>query len=1014
MFLRYSLLTVLLLVMTNTLLAQNVRLQTYPIPPTQESARSYIFSGNETSFFFGTTAALRQNPFMGLTVAGEKLFDDIRLWHGDELFDRSAAKADFWAQGVSFTSDSMTFVLNTAMRDFVRVIGLSEASQDLSLELVFAPGALDKRDIKHYPDALTISPPPNGKVFLAATWPSDKILQGRMEKISYLLPDSLTSFGPFYGQQRFHILVPNWVIAHGTTEEDALQSARRLLTDRGASSLSRRNVLRSLFSISAFHATDSAVTDALRWAKKSLLDLQAADGSELWAGYPWFAEAWGRDTFISLPGALLVTGHFDAAHKILIKFARWQNKDSTSHTFGRIPNRARPDEIVFNTTDGTPWWIRELYEYCLYSGDWSLAEKLLAEPSYERGSPDGAVRLALAGALARRDSLGFICHGDAETWMDAVGPEGAWSPRGNRAVEVQALWHAALDAALKMAVTCSTNISDDEFNLWLDARHKIAENFSTYFIRPDGKGLYDHLNSDGAPDTQIRPNQIFALTVPLTPLLPEGVAASVLRTVVEECTYLYGVASLAQTENNFHPFHLHENYPKDAAYHNGIVWLWLSGPVKSILISSGHGELAWDITRVEQNEILNGESVGTLPELYDAIPQKGNALPRTSGTVSQAWSLAEYCRVFYQDFLGIRPVQVKGKQQTFWRIFPRVPPEWEHVEANVNFGKIPVRLEIDSNADSVKIILHALKVPPEPIPLEFFAFPNGIRGFLQGNKSVEVIWRKAKNIIEVDGAPVAPAVLDGWPYSEPPDELTFAKPHIRSGLKSLQKPKHARLSGEQVTAQNSNTKLAVSFDDPEGDDIGDGDFTYPTAPSFEPGILDLTHFEINTDKKNLYVTLRFKNLVQPGWHPEYGFQLTFAAIAIRQKNCSNKNPCTRTVGANAGVLLPEGYEANRFIYIGGGLRVTDGENNILAEFIPTDPRYPIGDVSKKEIRFALPRKYFNGEPSDWKVAVFVGAQDDHGGAGLGEFRAVEKQAGRWVGGGGDGTSRVYDSAFWPK
>ncbi|MBU1708119.1 hypothetical protein KKB28_09445, partial [bacterium] len=129
MFLRYSLLTVFFLVMMNPLLAQNVRLQTYPIPPTRDIARSYIFSGNETSFFFGTTAALRQNPFMGLTVAGEKLFDDFRLWHGDKLFDRSKAKADFWAQGVSFTSDSITLVLDMALRDFVRVIGLSEAPQ---------------------------------------------------------------------------------------------------------------------------------------------------------------------------------------------------------------------------------------------------------------------------------------------------------------------------------------------------------------------------------------------------------------------------------------------------------------------------------------------------------------------------------------------------------------------------------------------------------------------------------------------------------------------------------------------------------------------------------------------------------------------------------------------------------------------------------------------------------------------------------------------------------------------
>lgn len=1012
MLMKNSILFIFFLAMVNPASAQNVHLQTHPIKPSETGARGYIFSADESSFFFGTTAPLRDNPWMGLTVEKEKLFDDIRLKCGDRVFDRSTTKANFWAQGVSFTSDSITFVLNMAAHDYMRLIALSETPQDYSLELVFAPGVLKQRNVQRYEDALTIAPPAGGKYFIAVAWSSAEALKKRAERKPQQVPDSLYSFGPFYGPLSYHILPPDWTITYAMTEEEALNAARRMLSDRGSTTLTRRNILRTTLTKSAFQTTNPAVEDALRRVKKSLIDLQAAQGTELWAGFPWFNEAWGRDTFISLPGALLVTGDYATARKMLLQFARWQDKDSTSQTFGRIPNRARADEIVFNTADGTPWWIRSVYEYCLYSGDWSLAEKLLTEPSTKPGRIEGALRLALRGALSRADTLGFICHGDAETWMDAVGPDGAWSPRGNRAVEVQALWYAALDAALRMAAVCSTGVPDNESISWFDARKRLTENFVKYFIRPDGLGLYDHLNADGTPDKAIRPNQIFALTAPLTPLLSEETAQTVLRTVVEKCTYSYGVASLSQADDNFHPFHLHENYPKDAAYHNGTVWQWLSGPVKSILVSSGHGALAWDITQVEQNEILDGRTVGTLPELYDAIPQKGDAVPRTSGCVSQAWSLAEYCRVFYQDFLGIRPIQLRGSKQTLWRIFPRIPNEWGHTEVRVHFGDTPVNIEIDSSPDSVRIKLHALKSPQQPIPLEFFAHPNGIRGRLQGSAPVEVVWIKARNTIEVDGVPVMPAVLDGWPYKELPDDLHFATPHIRKGLRSLQEPDHTRFSGEQITATNSEAELIVALDDPQGDDVGDGNFTYPTDPHFEPGILDLTHYEVRADKKNLYFTLRFRNLVQPGWHPEYGFQLTFAAIAIRS-NCSDKNPCNHTVGANAGVTLPPDYEANRFIYVGGGLRVTDGQNKTLAEFIPTDARYPIGDVSRKEIHFALPRKLFRGNPATWKYSVFIGAQDDHGGAGLGEFRLVEREAGRWVGGGGEGTSRVYDSAFWP-
>lgn len=414
MLLRPLLFVALFLAVARAALCGDVLLRTYPLAPAEVSARGYIFSGNAASFFFGTTATLRTNPFMGLTVENERLFDDMRLWHNGRLFDRAAAKADFWAQGVSFSTDSVTFILDMALRNFTRIIALPDRLQGLSLELLFAPGALDERRAKHYTDALTIAPPVSGKYFLAIAWPSAEALQGRSREVSPGIPDSLYSFEPFYGALRHHTLLPNWVITYGTTEEEALEAARRLLSDRGAAALARRNALRSVLSRSELRTSDSTVARALLWAKKSLVDLQAAADTELSAGFPWFAEAWGRDTFISLPGAFLVTGNYDAARVLLLKFARWQDKDSTSRTFGRIPERVRPDEIVYNSADATPWWIRDVYEYGLYSGDWELWEKLVgAEPSFKRGHVEGAVRLALRGALSRMDSLGFVCHGEA-------------------------------------------------------------------------------------------------------------------------------------------------------------------------------------------------------------------------------------------------------------------------------------------------------------------------------------------------------------------------------------------------------------------------------------------------------------------------------------------------------------------------------------------------------------------------------------------------------------------------
>jgi carbohydrate-binding DOMON domain-containing protein len=91
----------------------------------------------------------------------------------------------------------------------------------------------------------------------------------------------------------------------------------------------------------------------------------------------------------------------------------------------------------------------------------------------------------------------------------------------------------------------------------------------------------------------------------------------------------------------------------------------------------------------------------------------------------------------------------------------------------------------------------------------------------------------------------------------------------------------------------------------------------------------------------------------------------------------------------------------------------DGNGKILCEYKPYDPEYAFGDVQKKQISFALPREFLPGNPEDWKFTVLTGAQDDHGGAGLGEFREVATQVERWKGGGGgQGKPNVYDHLIY--
>ena len=351
---------------------------------------------------------------------------------------------------------------------------------------------------------------------------------------------------------------------------------------------------------------------ALAWAKLSLDALvMNQTGKGIFAGLPWFNNYWGRDTFISLPGAALVTGQFDVARDIFRAFAGFQERDSLSPNFGRIPNIVTTTDRAYNTADGTPRFIITARDYVLRSGDESFLKEIYP-----------VVQRAIEGTLRwHTDSLGFLTHGDAETWMDAAGPAGPWSARGNRANDIQALWAGQLDAGAWFATRVGDTASARS---WNERLRQLRTNFQVYFIRDDTP--VDHLRPDGSPSRELRPNQIFT-----SGLLTRNQRAHVLRTVCTELTFPYGVASLAPSDENFHPYHEYAPfYPKDAAYHNGTVWTWLQGPVVTELCAFHRQETAFQLTQDAMSQILNEGAVGTQSELLDAIPrpaQIGLGLP---------------------------------------------------------------------------------------------------------------------------------------------------------------------------------------------------------------------------------------------------------------------------------------------------------------------------------------------------------------------------------------------------
>jgi predicted glycogen debranching enzyme len=355
--------------------------------------------------------------------------------------------------------------------------------------------------------------------------------------------------------------------------------------------------------------------DPLARAADQFVVMAAGGHPDVVAGYPWFG-AWSRDTMISYPGLFLATGRAGEGRELLRAYAATLSE-------GMLANTADTGRTEYNTADATLWFVHAIDRHVAATGDTDLAAELLPAIDQVIDSHTAGTRYGI-GADPADGLLRQGTPGEALTWMDARVDGAPVTPRVGKAVEINALWVNALAAAGALRAAAGRPAGT------LPQRHAAARDaFRAAFAVPGG-GLYDVVG-----DPTLRPNQLFAYSLPYAPMDPDPAAV---RAIGAALLTPLGLRTLAPTDPAYRGAHRGGVAGRDHAYHQGTVWPWLIGPYAD----------ACRRADIDTDDLLDGLlahlgdwGLGSVSETADGDPPHA-----ATGCPFQAWSVAETTRLY--------------------------------------------------------------------------------------------------------------------------------------------------------------------------------------------------------------------------------------------------------------------------------------------------------------------------------------------------------------------------------
>ena len=326
----------------------------------------------------------------------------------------------------------------------------------------------------------------------------------------------------------------------------------------------------------------------------------------LLAGFPWF-KVRARDQFIALPGCTLSVDKPESFERImdtaiphLLDFMN--GKPHKSY----IKQIDDPDVLLWVIWSLQQFWSerkeqfkKKYVDFLFEIIDYILANK---HPNLYFVEANGL--LATNGRHV------------AVSWMNATIEGRPVVPRSGYLVEFNALWYNALRFAEEIA----NDINNKKLAQSLEKKAQLTKRFFIAKFLNDGGYLYDYV--DGYhKDLNVRPNMIFAVSLPYSPLERRR-QRTVIDYVTKELFTACGIRSLSPKGEHFRPHYVGSINEKKFAYFNGMAFPWLFGAyIEAYLkVFNLSGLSLADRIMVEMEDEMQNDCIGTISEFYNSNP----------------------------------------------------------------------------------------------------------------------------------------------------------------------------------------------------------------------------------------------------------------------------------------------------------------------------------------------------------------------------------------------------------